>query len=136
MASQFDLTFNSFSGLLDAYFAKSFIYRRKSPTGYYTANITATLQAHEIVAEEKNGLYESWHGHHFVVYSAELILDGVLISPTAGDEILELQNNGSYDIFQVLPPPNKRVSEPIDPEEYQLLVFAKFTKNSFVAIPV
>ena len=118
----FDSLFVDVDPVLDEVFAKTFLYRRAG----FAISITASLQAHDIEADEANGIMESWHGHNFTVIAAELVgPDGTPFRPGSGDEIAEQTTSGGYRVYEVLPPPNKRVYEPVDAEETKLLVYAK-----------
>lgn len=123
--SYFDSLFIVADPVLDEVFAKTFYYRHDGQS----IEITASLRAHDIEANEENGLIESWHGHDFELRTDALTLDGVFFRPQAGDEIAEPIDAGGYSVYQVLPPPKKRCYEPVDAEETKLLVFAKFVRE-------
>jgi hypothetical protein len=117
----FDSLFVDVDPVLDEVFAKTFIYRRAG----FAIPLPASLQAHDIEADETSGIMDSWHGHNFTLRTADLVLpDGTPFRPESGDEIAE-QTTWGCRVYEVLPPPNKRVYEPVDAEETKLLVYAK-----------
>ena len=122
--SFFDAIFAAVDPILDEVFAKAFFYRREGQS----IAITASLRAHDIEANEENGLVDSWHGHNFELRSDALVVNGAFFRPEPGDEIAEPEGTG-YLIYQVMPPPKKRCYEPVDAEEVKLLVYAKFTRQ-------
>jgi hypothetical protein len=111
--------------ILGSVFDKDVLYRSRGQT----ISLRASLRAHDIVANEENGLYESWHGHVWELRADALTIDGQTFDPVAGDEVAEPQADGTLKIYEVVPLPKKRCFDPVDAEEFKLLVYTKVIRT-------
>lgn len=131
MLTPFDEAFSLFEPTLDAYFNKTFIYRRRATDTQIA--ILASLEAYAVEVNPEAGIYESWHGYNFLVTAAELVDEGRLFEPVAGDSIVTVISDTESLIYEIMPPPNQRCFKPVDAEGRRLLVFTKFVGKDVMA---
>jgi hypothetical protein len=94
--------------------------------GALEVSIAATVERYEIAGDEQDGFRGSWEGYTFGLTAAALILTGLgTIVPAADDRILRGAASPRR-VYVVSPPPDKRVSEPIDADGTEIFVFAKY----------
>jgi len=126
VASIFDAIMASADAPLREVFGKIYQLRWQGQS----IDITATLQSHASIAETDRGnkseaiLTESWHGHNFIVEAADIVFDGVQVDPVAGMILAEPLDDGGYILYELAPPSDGRVFEPVDAEARLLFLFA------------
>jgi hypothetical protein len=128
----FDAEFYAADNLLDAYFAKAFVYRRRADaTAGSDANdiaLDASVRSHAQEAADSEGLVQSWRGSSFELRAADLTQAGQRFLPQPGDTIREDNGDGTWTIYEVSPLPAARCFEWLDAAKNKLAVFAKQTE--------
>lgn len=124
LTSLFDSTWQMVASEFEGIFGKTFLYYRKGSSN--PIYITASVTTQTTVADDERGAKGSWQGHAFTVAAAELAQSGVVFEPAKGDMIYESRADGQYNKYIVVPPPSNNIINPIDAEEFQVVIFTKY----------
>lgn len=121
MATDFESLFQSQAiPALQSIFGETYIYRRSTDI----VELTTEAAPHEEVESEERGFKTTWRGLRFTITASDIVIDGVVVTPTKGDQLVKYLDDGTAVVYTVLPPKGKPAYEKIG-DGYQLLVYAK-----------
>lgn len=71
--------------------------------GSKSVSVAATIGNTVHTSQNDIGLTEVWQSRDYLIFAAELIIDGSIITPTREDKITDIDDQGNPVVYKVFP---------------------------------